>query len=116
MFWNPSRFTPVSRSWRSLAFRLSAGYALAGCLLVFLAATSLYLILVAGLDRSTDEFLADKLHVLRTMLRERPEDEDGLHEEVELESAARRYEHFYIRLLDSQGKPLLSSPGMARTT
>jgi two-component system heavy metal sensor histidine kinase CusS len=80
---------------------------------VSLAAASLYLMLVAGLERSTDEFLADKLHVLRTMLRERPDDLDALREEIELESAARRYEHFYIRLLDGHGTPLLTTPEMA---
>jgi len=47
------------------------------------------------------------------MLRERPNDMDALREEVELESAARRYEQFYIRLLDDQGTPLLTTPGMA---
>ena len=34
-------------------------------------------------------------------------------EEDELESAARRYEHFYIRLLDDQKTPSLMTPGMA---
>ena len=66
------------------------------------------------MDRSTDQFLADKLQVLRTMLRDRPNDEDGLREEIELESAARRYEHFYIRLLDQHGVPILTTPGMAQ--
>ena len=113
MFWNRNKLVPVSQLWRSLAFRLSAGYALAGFFLVFVAAASLYVILLSGLERSTDEFLADKLHVLRTMLHDRPDDWDALHEEVELESAARRYEHFYIRLLDNHGTPLLTSPGMA---
>jgi two-component system heavy metal sensor histidine kinase CusS len=113
MFWNTSKFAPASRLWRSLAFRLAAGYGLAGFLLVLAATASLYLMLLAGLERSNDEFLADKLHVLRTMLRERPDDWDALREEVELESAARRYEHFYIRLLDSHGNPLLTTPEMA---
>jgi two-component system heavy metal sensor histidine kinase CusS len=58
-------------------------------------------------------FLADKLHVLRTLLRERPNDLDALKEEIELESAARRYEHFYIRLSDEHDRPLLTTPGMA---
>src|SRR5208282_3887680 len=62
---------------------------------------------------STDLFLADKVNVLRTMLRERPDDWDALREEVELESAARRYEQFYIRLLDERNRPLLMTPGMA---
>src|SRR5580698_8301541 len=114
MFWNPtSSLAKVSRLWRTLAFRLMAGYALAGLFLVFLATASLYLVLVSELEKSTDLFLADKVHVLRTMLRERPDDWDALREEVELESAARRYEQFYIRLLDERNTPLLMTPGMA---
>ena len=98
---------------RTLAFRLSAAYSLAGLLLVILATASLYIVLRTELDRSTELFLADKLHVLRTMLRERPDDEDGLREEIELESAARRYQQFYIRLLDEHGAPIMTTPGMA---
>jgi two-component system heavy metal sensor histidine kinase CusS len=99
--------------WRTLAFRLTAGYALAGLFLVFFATASLYWVLVSELEKSTDLFLADKVHVLRTMLRERPEDGDALREEVELESAARRYEQFYIRVLDEQNQVLEMTPGMA---
>src|SRR5277367_5381754 len=115
MSWNPATsLAPVSRLWGTLAFRLTAGYALAGLLLVFLATASLYLFLVSELEKSTDLFLADKVNVLRTMLRERPDDWDALREEVELESAARRYEQFYIRLLDERNTPLLTTPGMGK--
>jgi two-component system heavy metal sensor histidine kinase CusS len=114
MSWNPSNsLAPLSRLRRTLAFRLAAGYALAGLFLVFFATATLYLILVSELEKSTDLFLADKVHVLRTMLRERPDDGDALREEVELESAARRYEQFYIRLLNEQKTTLLMTPGMA---
>ena len=59
MFWNPnSSFVPVSRLWRTLAFRLTAGYALAGLFLVFGATASLYFVLVSELEKSTDLFLA----------------------------------------------------------
>ncbi len=114
MFWKPSK-QPVSlsRIWRTLAFRLTAAYASAGLLLVLLATCSLYLMLVSELNKSTELFLKDKVNVLRTMLRERSDDNDGLHEEVVLESAARRYEQFYICLLDQNGKPMLMTPGMA---
>src|SRR5580692_8203694 len=113
MCWKPVRsLTPVSRLWRTLAFRLTAGYALAGLVLVILATASLYLVLVSELEKSTELFLGDKLHVLRTMLQERPDDTDALREEVELETAARRYEHFYIRLLDERNTPLMTTPGM----
>jgi len=114
MSWNPSSsLAPGPRLWRTLAFRMTAGYALAGFFLVFLSIVSLYLVLVRELEKSTDLFLADKVHVLQTMLRERPGDQDALHEEVELESAARRYEQFYIRLLDARSTTLLMTPGMA---
>src|SRR5271165_5812297 len=114
MSWKPgSSLRPVSRLWGTLAFRLTAGYALAGLILVFLATASLYFVLVGELEKSTSLFLEDKVHVLRTMLQERPDDWDALREEVELESAARRYEQFYIRLLDEQNTAVLITPGMA---
>ena len=103
----------LPRFWGTLAFRLTAWYVLAGLTLVILASASLYSLLVTELEKSTDLFLADKVHVLRTMLRERPNDWDGLREEIELESAARRYQQFYIRLLDQRDVPLLTTPGMA---
>ena len=110
----PNRSAPaVPRPRRTLAFRLSAAYSLAGLVLVVLATASLYIVLRTELERSTGLFLADKLNVLHTMLRERPGDEDGLREEIELESAARRYQQFYIRLLDEHGVPIMMTPGMA---
>jgi two-component system, OmpR family, heavy metal sensor histidine kinase CusS len=113
MSWNVSNsFGRIATGWGTLALRLTAGYALAGLLMVLLSTASLYLVLVTELERSTDLFLADKLNVIRTMLRERPDDFDALREEVELETAARRYEQFYIRLLDDRNDPLMSTPGM----
>jgi two-component system, OmpR family, heavy metal sensor histidine kinase CusS len=114
MSWNlRDKFGRASRFWGTLAFRLTAWYVLAGLALVVFTTASLYFVLLAELEKSTDLFLADKIHVLRTMLRERPDDWDGLREEIELESAARRYQQFYIRLLDERNAPLLTTPGMA---
>lgn len=79
---------------------------------MLLGTASLYIVLRTELDRSTELFLADKVHVLRTMLRERPDDRDAFQEEIELESAARRYQQFYIRLLDERGAPILTTRGM----
>jgi two-component system, OmpR family, heavy metal sensor histidine kinase CusS len=114
MFLKPSSSSPAApRLRRTLAFRLTAAYSLGGLLLLLLGTASLYLVLRAELERSNELFLADKIHVLRTMLSERPDDEDALHEEIYLESAARRYQHFYIRLLDEHGVPIMTTPGMA---
>jgi len=114
MFLKPnSAVASGPRVLRTLAFRLAVAYSLGGLLLVFLATAILYMVLRTELDKSTDLFLADKLHVLRTMLRERPDNTDALREEIQLETAARRYEHFYIRLLDDRGMPVMTTPGMA---
>jgi two-component system, OmpR family, heavy metal sensor histidine kinase CusS len=114
MSWKPRPSSPAApRLRRTLAFRLTAAYSLGGLLLLLLGTASLYLVLRAELERSTELFLADKIHVLRTMLRERPDDEDALHEEIELESQARRYQHFYIRLLDEHGAPIMTTSSMA---
>jgi len=113
MFLKPRpKAATVRRPHRTLAFRLTAAYSFGGLLLLLLGTASLYLVLRAELERSTELFLADKLHVLRTMLRERPEDYDALREEIVLESAARRYQQFYIRLLDEHGVPILTTPSM----
>jgi len=114
MSWNLRRkFGQAPRFWSTLAFRLTAWYVLAALALVVFTSAILYFVLVTELKKSADQFLADKVHVLRTMLHERPDDWDGLHEEIELESAARRYQQFYIRLLDQRSVPLLTTPGMA---
>ena len=114
MSWKLTRkAAPVLRLGGTLAFRLTAWYVLAGLGLVVFASAGLYFLLVAELQKSTDLFLDDKLNVIRTMLRERPDDWDGLREEIELETAARRYQQFYIRLLDEKQVPLLTTPGMA---
>jgi len=113
MFLKPSRRAlAASRLRRTLAFRLTAAYSLVGLLLLLLATAGLYIVLRIELDKSTELFLADKLHVLRTILRERPDDLDALREEIELETAARRYQQFYIRLLDDHGVPIMTTPGM----
>ncbi len=108
---------PRSRSKRSnwsLAFRLTAWYTGASLLLLLAATGTLYWALVTNLERSSGLFLADKVHVVSTILKERPDDLEGLQEEVELETAARRFERFYIRLLDDQNRMLMETPMMGQ--
>ncbi len=99
-------------SW-SLAFGLTAWYTAASLLLLLASTGTLYYALVSNLERDSALFLADKLNVVTTLLRERPNDWDGLKEEIQLESAARRYNQFYIRLVDPHGKTLLETPQMS---
>jgi len=100
------------RSW-SLAARLTTWYTVVSFVFVLLAVGILYWALEASLTHSEDVFLADKVHVLRAILRDRPQALIALRREVELESAARReYAETYVRLLDEHGQPSLSTPGM----
>jgi two-component system heavy metal sensor histidine kinase CusS len=103
----------VPRYWETLALRLAAGYALAGLAFIFLATASLYLVLLGELEKSASMFIGDKLNVVRTLLRDRPNDWNALREEIELETSAREYQRFYIRLLNEQHTLLLATPGMA---
>lgn len=113
MWWKDLlRANPAPKRGWSLAGRLTAWYTLAALLLISCTAGILYWALTSNMSRENDLFLADKVHVLRAILRDRPNDYSALREEVELESAARRYERFYVRLIDENGRQRLSTPGM----
>jgi two-component system heavy metal sensor histidine kinase CusS len=100
------------RSW-SLAARLTTWYTVASLVSAVVVMAVLYWGLATDLTRSEDVFLADKVHVLRAILRDRPKAVFALRREVELESAARReYAQVYVRLLDQSGRPHLATPGM----
>jgi two-component system, OmpR family, heavy metal sensor histidine kinase CusS len=113
MFWKDLRAKNLvrKRTW-SLAGRLTAWYTLTALSLTFCTAALLYWALAANMSRDDALFLADKVHVLRAILRDRPDDFSALKEEVELESAARRYEQFFVRLIDENGRETMSTPGM----
>lgn len=96
----------------SLSARLTGWYTLTWLMLLMAATGVLYWVLASDLDRESDLFLADKVNVVGSILRERPNDWAGLREEIELESAARQYGQFYIRLIDEHGSQVLATPGM----
>lgn len=73
----------------------------------------LYWVLASNLAWEGHQFLADKTHVLRSILREHPHDRDALEEEVQSEVAAHQYIRYYIRILHDGGWTLLETPGMA---
>jgi two-component system heavy metal sensor histidine kinase CusS len=100
------------RTW-SLAARLTTWYGISAFVLIVAATGFLYWALVTNLDREDDEFLTDKVHLLQSLLSERPEDTRMLREEVEWEPAARRFGQVYIRILDGTGRLVLETPGMS---
>ena len=98
----------------SLALLLTAWYTMASFLVVAAATGLLYLGLANNLRKISEQSLLDELDVCRALVRERGGDSQALHEEVEIDSAVRRYQKFYVRVLDASGMALSTTPGMDR--
>jgi two-component system heavy metal sensor histidine kinase CusS len=100
------------RSW-SMVFRLSASYAVITIALLSLFGAFLYFSLKESLQVSARNTLADKISVMRQILRERPNDQEALEEEVQWESTARQSSVYYSRLLREDGTLVIQSSGAA---
>ena len=103
--------TPFRTPW-SLAARLTAWYAGSAFFLILAATGLLYWALVSQLAHGDDQFLADKIHILRVFLREKPHDLTPLKQEAEWEWAASEHAQFYVRILDVKGNRVIETPGM----
>jgi two-component system heavy metal sensor histidine kinase CusS len=98
-------------SW-SLAARLTAWYAGTTFLLILAATGFLYWALLTNLDREDDQYLTDKVHILRAFMRDRPDDATPLRQEAEWEWAASQHAQFSVRILDGDGRAVVETPGM----
>ena len=98
------------RSW-SMVFRLSALYAVIAITILSLFGAFLYWTLKDSLEVTARNTLADKISVMRQILRERPNDQEALQEEVQWESTARSQSVYYGRLLQDNGALVIQSPG-----
>jgi two-component system heavy metal sensor histidine kinase CusS len=92
---------------------LTAWYVGSSFAILLVATIALYLILIGNIRREQDEFLADKIHVIREMLQKHPEDRADLQEEAEQSWAPRQFARVYVRVIDSSGELLAKSPQMA---
>jgi two-component system, OmpR family, heavy metal sensor histidine kinase CusS len=97
-------------SW-SIVIRLAALYTGLSTLVLLAAGFLLYWALARNLRSEEQNVLADKIAVLRQIVRERPNDRNALEEEVEWESTARRQAVFYARLNLGE-KTIVESPGI----
>jgi len=97
------------RSW-SIVARLALLYTVLSTVVLCAAGFFLYWTLIQSLRSEEQSTLADKIAVLRQILRERPEDRNALEEEIEWESAARRQSVYYARLI-LRGRTIVESPG-----
>lgn len=96
----------------SLAFALAVSFTAVSFLLVALVTGLLYFGLANNLRELSEEIMTDELNVCRALIQARATDSHALREEVEIDSAVRRYQKFYIRVLDDHGIALFTTPGM----
>lgn len=96
----------------SITAKLTFLYTLSAFGMLVLATGFLYWVLARSLERENNQFLADKIHVLRAILRDRPENIDALEEEVKLEGAALQFSKYYVRILDERGHALMETPSI----
>lgn len=105
--------TTVSGLPWSLAVRLTAWYAGSSFVLILAATGFLYWVLASNLDREDDEFLADKVRILRALLRDRPGDAVALKQEMEWEWNVSEHARFAMRIVNEDGQVVFESPGMS---
>ena len=88
-------------------------YAAATVLLLMGAAVFLQWALMENLDREDDAFLADKIEVVRSLLREGGTNSAALRSEVLGVNTQPRFLRYFIRLADAAGRTALETPGMS---
>src|SRR5437660_11432657 len=99
------------RRW-SLSLRLTAWYLLSSFVILLAASVAMYVMLARNLTREHDQFLVDKIRILRQQLRDRPDNIPDLKEEVEETWAPRQYMQVYARVVGADGRLLVESPHM----
>ena len=104
-----SKLTDRTGSW-SIVARLALLYTVLSTVVLCAAGFFLYWTLAQSLRSEEQSILADKVAVVRQILRERPQDRNALEEEIEWESTARRQAVYYARLVLS-GRTIVESPG-----
>jgi two-component system heavy metal sensor histidine kinase CusS len=83
--------------------------------ILWAATAALYWAVVLSLEHDDQRFVAEKTHVLRTMLDERPDDQALLREEVDWETRVLGYGHYFVQILDPAGDVVTQTPGLDRS-
>ena len=96
----------------SLAARLTIWYAAASFAIVLGAMAFLYWSLSSEIAYQDDQFLWNKIHVLRGLLRAAPNDQGTITQEVGED--VNGPQQAYVRVLTPEGQSLYEAPGMAR--
>jgi two-component system heavy metal sensor histidine kinase CusS len=95
-----------------LALRLTAWYVGSSFVMLVAATVFLYVTLEVNLRHAQDQFLVEKVKVIRSLLQEPVSDQWKVREEVEQTWAPRQYARVYARVLGPRGELLAESPEM----
>lgn len=104
------------RRWRpSIKTRLALLFA--GCTfgVLLVAIVLLYWAMTLSIAHDDQRLLAEKIHVLRTMLAERPHDPGLLNEEVDWETGVLGHARYFVQILDHGGRVIAETPGFRRS-
>ncbi|MDC4225172.1 MAG: hypothetical protein MPW17_11315 [Candidatus Manganitrophus sp.] len=96
----------------SITAKLTFLFSLSAFVIFGAAALFFNWVVERNLHNEDNQFLADKIHVLRRILQERPDDLDFLRAEAEWEVAARQFVPYYVRVLDDQMRTVIETPEM----
>lgn len=96
----------------SITAKLTFLFSLSAFVIFGAAALFFNWVVERNLHNEDNQFLADKIHVLRRILQERPDDLDFLRAEAEWEVAARQFVPYYVRVLDDQKRTVIETPEM----
>jgi len=100
-----------SKNW-SITGRLALFFGVSSFALLSLTTGFLYWVLRQSLNETDAQFLTNKIHVLRVILRERPDDPKALEEEVVWEGQGLQFTRYYARVLDPEKQLVIETPGM----
>jgi len=102
------------RTPRSIAFRLTALYALTTVVVLAVCGAVLYAFLIHGFESEDGEFLAAKVQELRTNFADAGYNAEALASRIGAETGDARFRKYYVRVLDLNGAAVGETPGMAK--
>ncbi|MGA8261174.1 MAG: heavy metal sensor histidine kinase [Arenicellales bacterium] len=110
----PGRTLRNLGAWRpSIKIRLTLLFVVCTFVVLLAATVLLYWAVTLSIAHDDQRLLAEKVHVLRTMLAERPDDPTLLSEEVDWETGVLGHARYFVQILDRAGKVTTATPGMA---
>ncbi|HEU0265655.1 MAG TPA: histidine kinase dimerization/phospho-acceptor domain-containing protein, partial [Geobacterales bacterium] len=96
----------------SITTRLTVLYTLSTLAILLFAIVFQFFALVNDLEYEDNEFVSDKIRVIRAMIDRYPNDPHHLTQEVQWEGGEREHTRYMVRILDQGGREIMATAGM----